>query len=63
MDRSSAPRRAAVAGALLVVISFFLPWVAYQNGTFSALLYEQAGRQRDAVRHLLIFRRLTHRRR
>ncbi len=28
-----------------------------------ALLYEQTGRQRDAVRHLLIFRRLTHRRR
>ncbi|MBI3769688.1 MAG: tetratricopeptide repeat protein [Deltaproteobacteria bacterium] len=28
-----------------------------------ALLYEQAHRQRDAVRHLLIFRRLTHRRR
>lgn len=28
-----------------------------------ALLYEQGGRQRDAVRHLLIFRRLTQRRR
>ena len=28
-----------------------------------ALLYEHGGRQRDAVRHLLIFRRLTHRRR
>jgi tetratricopeptide (TPR) repeat protein len=28
-----------------------------------ALLYEDAGHQRDAVRHLLIFRRLTHRRR
>jgi len=28
-----------------------------------ALLYEDAGMQRDAVRHLLIFRRLTHRRR
>jgi tetratricopeptide (TPR) repeat protein len=28
-----------------------------------ALLYEQTGRQRDAVRHLLIFRRLTQRQR
>lgn len=28
-----------------------------------ALLYEAVGRQRDAVRHLLIFRRLSHRRR
>ena len=50
MDRSSAPRWAAVAGALLVVISFFLPWVAYQNGTFSAFDLAQAVTKAGGVR-------------
>jgi len=36
MNRSfSLPRTIAIVGALVVVVSFFLPWVVYQNGTFS----------------------------
>jgi len=36
MSRSfSLPRTIAIVGALVVVVSFFLPWVVYQNGTFS----------------------------
>lgn len=35
MTGVSVPRAVAIAGALLAILSFFLPWVRYQNGEYS----------------------------
>lgn len=51
MNRSlSLPSAAAIVGALVVLISFFLPWVAYQNGTFSGFDLAQAVTKAGGVR-------------
>ena len=37
MGRMTMPRIVAIGGALLAVLAFFLPWVQYQNGSYSGL--------------------------
>lgn len=35
MGRFTMPRTVAIGGALLAIVAFFLPWVQYQNATYS----------------------------